>query len=713
MKQTSTPQDQTDDVAVADLDAVAAAAEIARLASAIRAADTAYYRHDAPVISDAEYDLLRRRLEAIETRFPEFRTDDSPSMRVGSEPAPGFGKVTHGAPMLSLDNAFSADDVAEFIARVRRFLGLDADTPVRTCAEPKIDGLSASLTYQDGVLVRAATRGDGQVGEDITANIRTLAGIPHRLGGDGWPGHVEIRGEVFMSAESFAALNAREAARGARTYANPRNAAAGSLRQLDPAVTAERQLDFFGYGWAAASEAFASTQSGAMERLGDWGFRVNPLFAVFETVDGLLGHFEKIGELRPDLGYDIDGVVYKIDRLDWQLRLGFVSRFPRWAIAHKFAAERARTRLLGIDIQVGRTGTLTPVARLQPVTVGGVVVSNATLHNEDEIARKDIRPGDTVEVQRAGDVIPQILGVVDADRAERGPPWIMPEVCPRCGSAAVRETGADDGPADARRRCTGGLVCPAQAVERLRHFVSRKGLDIEGLGARQIELFHEMGVVTSPVDVFRLEAAIADAGHPPLSAWEGFGETSAANLINAIDRRRNVAFARFLNALGIRHVGETTSAAFARHFLEWDVFWSTVSAAASGDLSASAELTSIDGIGDAAVSSLIDFCNEAHNRDMLEALLVEVTVNAAEPPATSSPVSGKTVVFTGTLTRMTRDEAKAGAAALGAKVSGSISAKTDILVAGEKAGSKLKKAEELGVSVMSEEEWLALIARPG
>ena len=684
-----------------------AAAELARLAREIADADAAYYLNDAPTLTDAEYDALRQRNLEIEALFPHLKREDSPSARVGAEVADGFAKARHGVPMLSLENAFDDEDVADFATRIRRFLGLGAETELAFTAEPKIDGLSLSLTYEKGRLVRAATRGDGQTGEDVTANARTLGDIPAKLAGKGWPATIEIRGEIYMAKDDFAALNAREGAAGRKTFANPRNAAAGSLRQLDVEITKSRPLRFFAYAWGAASGAFAETQSGAVEALPHWGFVTNPLTVRVLTVEEILAYYRGIEAQRAGLPYDIDGVVYKVDRLDWQQRLGFVSRAPRWAIAHKFPAEKATTTLLGIDIQVGRTGSLTPVARLEPVTVGGVVVSNATLHNEDEIARLGVKPGDTVEIQRAGDVIPQVLRVV---KAGKGPIWTMPEVCPACGSAAVREVD-EAGVTDVRRRCTGGLICPAQAVARLQHFVSRKALDIDGLGARQIELFFEKGVLRAPQDIFRLKINIEAAGLPPLEEWDGFGAASAKKLYAAIDARRKVAFARFLNGLGIRHVGQTTSGLFARGFLSWTAFWDAVRRAAEGGAGSEGyqELTGIDGIGAAAAEALIHFEAEPHNRDMLEALLSEIEIEDEVPAATDSPVAGKTVVFTGTLERMTRDEAKARATALGAKVAGSVSAKTDILVAGPGAGSKLAKAEGLGVRTMTEAEWLALI----
>ena len=689
-----------------DLTEAEAKRELARLAIEIKLADAAYYKEDDPHLSDAEYDSLRQRNSDVEAAFPHLKRKDSPNDRVGAEVSEAFSKVEHGVPMLSLDNAFSDEDVEEFAARIRRFLGLDADEALTITAEPKIDGLSLNLTYEDGELVRAATRGNGRVGEDVTANARTIDDIPAKLGGSSWPSRIEIRGEVYIEGEAFKALNASQEEAGKKAFANPRNAAAGSLRQLDVAITRSRPLRFFAYAWGEASEKFADTQIDAVARLQDWGFVTNELFKPYKDVKGLLSAYGNMAERRAMLGYDIDGVVYKVDRLDWQERLGFVSRFPRWAIAHKFPAERAVTKLEAIEIQVGRTGTLTPVARLTPVTVGGVVVSNATLHNEDEIARLDVRPGDMVEIQRAGDVIPQVLGVVDPGE-DRTPPYEFPETCPECGSAAVREID-DKGEEDVRRRCTGGLTCPAQAVERLKHFVSRKALDIDGLGAKQVELFYSKGAVKGPQDIFRLARRLEEESLPPVKDWEGFGDTSARNLFDAIDARRKPPFQRFLNGLGIRHVGEITSGLLARHYLDWNSFWQVVEKAASGDTSAEADLLSIDGIGQTAITSLKDFAAESHNQDMLAGLLAEIEIEPAEAAASDSAVSGKTIVFTGTLEKMTRDEAKSRATALGAKVSGSVSGKTDILVAGPGAGSKLKKAEELGVRVITEDDWLEL-----
>lgn len=698
------------DIAVDALSEDQARKELARLAVEIRLADASYYTEDNPHLTDAEYDALRRRNLEIEDRFPHLKRSDSPSDAVGIQVSDGFGKIEHGVPMLSLDNAFSDEDVRDFCDRIRRFLGLDADVELTITAEPKIDGLSLSLTYEKGELLKAATRGDGRVGEDVTANARTLDEVPGRLSGEGWPDRIEIRGEVYMGNDDFAALNAQEEAAGRKLYMNPRNAAAGGLRQKDPAVTARRPLKFFAYAWGETSAPFAATQTEAVEQLARWGFQTNDLFQPHDAVEGLLGAYADMIERRASLGYDIDGVVYKVDRLDWQDRLGFVSRFPRWAIAHKFPAEKAVTTLEAIEIQVGRTGSLTPVARLSPITVGGVVVSNATLHNEEEIERLDVREGDQVEIQRAGDVIPQVLRVIDPDRSNRPDPFVMPEICPECGSAAIREVD-EKGKSDVRRRCTGGLICPAQIKERLKHFVSRKALDIEGLGAKQIELFYERGIVSAPQHIFQLPDRIAAAGYEPLEQWDGFGEVSARKLLGAIEEHRKAPFARFLNGLGIRHVGQTTSDLFARTFVEWNAFWQAVEQARDepgGE--AEQQLVSIDGIGGAAVGALTAFASEPHNQDMMAELLSELEILDGEAPSSESPVTGKTVVFTGTLEAMTRDEAKARATSLGAKVSGSVSGRTDILVAGPGAGSKLKKAHDLGVTVMTEAEWIDLIS---
>lgn len=698
------------DIAVDALTEDQARRELARLVTEIRLADASYYREDNPHLTDAEYDALRQRNQAIESRFPHLKRSDSPSESIGAGVTEGFGKIEHGIPMLSLDNAFSDEDVQEFADRVRRFLGLASEVELVLTAEPKIDGLSLSLTYENGRLVHGATRGDGRVGEDVTANARTLRDVPDQLAGSGWPARIEVRGEVYMADDDFKTLNAQEEAAGRKTYMNPRNAAAGGLRQKDPTVTAKRPLKFYAYAWGELSEPFAETQSEAVAKLAHWGFRTNDLFHAHVDTQGLLSAYREMSEKRATLGYDIDGVVYKVDRLDWQTRLGQVSRFPRWAIAHKFPAEKAITTIEAIDIQVGRTGSLTPVARLAPVTVGGVVVSNATLHNEDEIARLDVRIGDQVEIQRAGDVIPQVLRVIHPDAEGRSAPFQMPHQCPECGSAALRDLD-DKGKEDVRRRCTGGLICPAQVKERLKHFVSRKALDIDGLGAKQIELFYDRGIITAPHHIFKLPQRIAEAGHDRLETWEGFGEVSATKLLAAIDDVRKAPFSRLLNGLGIRHVGQTTSDLYARNFVEWTLFWSTVLAArdAPGG-EAEQALISIDGIGGAAVGALTAFASEPHNLEMMTDLLNEIDVQDGEAPASESPVAGKTVVFTGSLEAMTRDEAKARATSLGAKVSGSVSGRTDILVAGPGAGSKLKKAQELGLVIMTEAEWIELVS---
>ena len=693
---------------VAELSETEAEAELEMLAAQINEADAAYFRSDDPIYTDAEYDALRIRNASIEKRFPHLKRDNSPSERVGVQVSDGFKKAEHGKPMLSLDNAFSRADVEDFVQRIRRFLGLDATAVVALTAEPKIDGLSLNLTYEHGELVLASTRGDGRVGEDVTANALCVQDVPHALFGTDWPERIEVRGEVYMLHDAFAALNTAEQDAGRKGFANPRNAAAGSLRQLDSSITKTRPLNFFAYAWGLSSDEFASTQTQAIDRFAAWGFQTNPLFAKCETVDQLIAQFEHIERLRAKLDYDIDGVVYKVDRLDWQERLGQVSRAPRWAIAHKFPAEKAVTVLEAIDIQVGRTGSLTPVARLRPITVGGVVVSNATLHNEDEIKRLDVRVGDQVRIQRAGDVIPQILDVVDADREGRGDPFLMPVLCPECGSEAVRDID-DSGQEDVRRRCTGGLICPAQISARLRHFVSRRAFDIDGLGAKQIDLFYARGVVTAPQHIFQLTNRIAELELAPLADWDGFGETSEAKLLSSIDARREIDMQRFLYALGIRHVGEITSGILARTYGNWTEFWDTVSRTANGDEDSRGQLLAIDGIGETAVDSLSAFAHEPHNRAMLDALLGEVRIQAVEAPQSDSPVSGKTVVFTGTLETVTRDEAKARAVSLGAKVSGSVSAKTDLVVAGPGAGSKLKKAESLGIRVLTEADWFDLI----
>jgi DNA ligase (NAD+) len=672
--------------------------EHARLQAEIAEHDRRYHREDAPIISDAEYDALRRRYTELEEAFPELAGADSANRKVGAAPSEKFAKIRHRVPMLSLGNIFADEEVEEFCARVRRFLGLSEGAPLDAVAEAKIDGLSCSLRYENGELAQAATRGDGYEGEDVTANVRVVEAIPKRL--KGAPKIFEARGEVYMRHADFAALNARQAAAGKPVYANPRNFAAGSLRQLDPRMTAERPLQFFAYAWGEVSEPFATTQFGAIEAMGHFGLPTNPLTKLCRSAAEMLAQYHSIEEKRATLGYDIDGVVYKVNDLALQQRLGFVSRSPRWAVAHKFPAEQATTIVEAIDVNVGRTGALTPIAKLKPVTVGGVVVSNATLHNEDEIERKDVRVGDTVLVQRAGDVIPQVLAVVLDKRPKDSKPYVFPETCPICGSAALREIDEKTGEKDVVRRCTGTLICPAQAVEGLKHFVSRNAFDIEGLGEKLIELFFTEGLIRTPADIFTLKARDGQ-GRPPLREWEGFGETSARNLFNAIDARRTIPINRFLYALGIRHVGETNARRLARHFGDWD----SLRAGARAE-NAAEELSAVGGIGPVVAEAIADFFAEPRNETALDALVKEVTVEPMEAIAAGHPLAGQTIVFTGSLERMTRDEAKAVAERLGAKVAGSISAKTNLVVAGPGAGSKLAKAQELGVETIDEEEWI-------
>ncbi len=681
-----------------------AAKELQRLASILAKADIAYHQNDAPDISDAEYDALKRRNMAIEARFPDLKLPASPSDKVGAPVASGFGKVTHAVPMLSLSNAFSDEDIFDFDERVRKFLGIAGQ--VAYTAEPKIDGLSLSLRYENGRLVQAATRGDGEVGENVTANALTIDDIPAELSGA--PHILEVRGEVYMSHDDFAALNERQAASGGKTFANPRNAAAGSLRQLDAAITKNRPLRFFAYAWGELSARLSDTQFGAIATLSDLGFQTNPLTRLCDGPAEMLAHYTQIEAERATLGYDIDGVVYKVNDLSLQGRLGFRSNNPRWAIAHKFPAEIATTQLEDIEIQVGRTGALSPVARLKPVTVGGVVVSNATLHNEDYIAGRDsngnpirdgrdIRIGDWVSVYRAGDVIPKIKDVDISRRPSNAMPYAFPTKCPICGSDAIREPG------EAVARCTGGLICPAQAVEKLKHFVSRSAFDIEGLGAKQVEAFYTEGWVKEPADILTLAANHGET----LKSREGWGEKSVTNLLAAIEERRTIPLNRLIFALGIRHVGETAAMLLARTYNRWADFYAAMEAARDHTGPDWEALNNIDGVGEVMAASLVDYFHQAEARAALDRLVAELTVTDVAAPATDgSPVVGKTVVFTGTLEKMTRAEAKARAEALGAKVSGSVSAKTDIVVAGPGAGSKLKKAEELGVKVMNEDEWL-------
>ncbi len=692
-----------------------AEAEHARLAREIAGHDRRYYQDDAPTVSDAEYDALRRRYGAIEARFPQLRTAESLTQHVGAAPSARFAKVRHAVPMLSLDNAFAEGDVVDFVARICRFLRLPEDEEIAFSAEPKIDGLSMSLRYENGELISGATRGDGVEGEDVTANVRTLEDIPKRLKGKNISGVCEVRGEVYMTKRAFLALNKRQAESGGQVFANPRNSAAGSLRQKDPSITASRPLGFFAYAWGEMSVMPADTQSGMIKWFEHCGFKTNPLTKICRSVEELLAFHREIELQRGSLDYDIDGVVYKVDRLDWQERLGFVSRSPRWAIAHKFPAEKATTVVRDIDIQVGRTGTLTPVAKLEPVTVGGVVVQNATLHNEEEIKRLDVRKGDTVTIQRAGDVIPQVLGVVLEQRSRDAKPYKFPTKCPcPLHSEVVRETiaGGEEG---ARAHCTGEFACPYQTLGHLEHFVSRRAFDIDGLGEKQIAFFHEQGWINEPAEIFTLRernGRLTLKGSKEkirLEEVEGFGETSVRNLFNAIEARRQIALERFIYALGIRHVGETTAVALARGYGTWAAFHDACRRLADGDAEAVEEMDALDQIGDSVIESLREYFAEPHNRRRVERLAAQVRILDAEKPRADSAIAGKTVVFTGTLEKMTRDEAKASAERLGAKVSGSVSKKTDYVVAGPGAGSKLADAKKFGVKVLSEDEWAKLI----
>jgi DNA ligase (NAD+) len=691
---------------VDDLTEKQAKAEHARLGGEIAEHDRRYYQDDAPSVSDAEYDALRRRYGAIEERFPQLRTLDSLTQRVGVAPSARFAKVRHAVPMLSLDNAFADEDVVDFVGRIRRFLRLPDDEEIVFSAEPKIDGLSMSLRYEDGALVTGATRGDGTEGEDVTANVKTLEDVPKRLKGRGVPKICEVRGEVYMTKAAFLELNRKQAEAGKPLYVNPRNTAAGSLRQLDPTITASRPLGFFAYAWGEMSEMPADTQSGMIKWLASCGFKTNPLTKMCRSVEALLEFHRKIEAERATLDYDIDGVVYKVDRLDWQERLGFVSRNPRWAIAHKFPAEKATTVIKDIEIQVGRTGALTPVAKLEPVTVGGVVVQNATLHNEEEIKRLDVRVGDTVTIQRAGDVIPQVLGVVLDKRPRGAKAYQFPRVCPcPLHTDVVREIIAG-GAEGARAHCTGEFACPYQAIEHLKHFVSRRAFDIDGLGEKQIELFYEQEWVREPADIFTLEERNKKIH---LEEVEGFGETSVRNLFAAIAARREISLERFIYALGVRHVGETTAVALARGYGSWKAFHEACLKLAKDDAETKEEMDALDQIGDTVIESLGEYFSEAHNVRRIDRLVKQVKIRDAEKPRADSAVAGKTVVFTGTLEQMTRDEAKASAERLGAKVSGSVSKKTDYVVAGPGAGSKLTDAKKLGVKVLTEDEWVKLI----
>jgi DNA ligase (NAD+) len=688
-----------------------------RLALELENHDKAYYQDDAPKIADAEYDALRKRFNAIEARFPDFVTSASPSQKIGAAPSGRFAKVRHAVPMLSLDNAFAEADVVDFVDRIRRFLKLGDDDRIDFSAEPKIDGLSMSLRYEGGELVTAATRGDGAVGEDVTANIRTLEDVPKKLKGRNVPDICEVRGEVYMTKKAFLALNERQKAEGSTIFANPRNSAAGSLRQKDPSITASRPLGFFAYAWGQMSAMPENTQSGMIGWFERCGFKTNPLTRVCHSVEQLIAFHRRIEEQRAKLDYDIDGVVYKVDRLDWQERLGFVSRTPRWAIAHKFPAERAMTVLRDIEIQVGRTGSFTPVGKLEPVGVGGVIVQNVTLHNEDYIRGiggdgeqlrdgRDIRIGDTVIVQRAGDVIPQVVDVVLDKRPSNAKPYHFPRKCPcPLHTEVVREETAA-GEEGARARCTGEFACPYQKIEHLKLFASRRAFDIDGLGEKQIEFFFEQGWVKEPADIFTLEARNAKL---KLEEIEGYGQTSVRNLFESIRRRREIALERFIFALGIRQVGETTALALARGYGSWQAFHDACLKVAAGDEEAIAEMDAIDQIGETVIASIAAYFGESHNRGIVERLTKEVTIIDAERPKSNSAIAGKTVVFTGSLEKMTRDEAKATAERLGAKASGSVSKKTDYVVAGPGAGSKLNEAKKHGVEVLTEDEWLKLI----
>ena len=696
-------------ISVDELTAKQAKAEHVRLQAEITEHDKRYYQNDAPTVSDAEYDALRKRYADIEQRFPDLRTLESLTLKVGAAPTGRFAKVRHAVPMLSLDNAFSEEDVTKFVERIRRFLKVSEDEPIAFTAEAKIDGLSMSLRYEEGALVVAATRGDGSEGEDVTANIKTLKDVPHQLKGKAVPAVTEVRGEVYMTKQAFLALNKRQAEAGDTIFANPRNSAAGSLRQKDVSVTASRSLHFFAYAWGQMSETPADTQSGMLKWFAKCGFITNPLTKVCRSAEELLAFHKEIGEARAKLDYDIDGVVYKVDRLDWQERLGFVSRSPRWAIAHKFPAEKATTVVNDIIIQVGRTGALTPIAKLEPVGVGGVIVQNATLHNADEIARLDVRIGDTVTIQRAGDVIPQVLGVVG--KHPRGSePYEFPKKCPcPLKTPVVREINAA-GEEGVRFRCSGEFACPFQKTEHLKHFDSRRAFDIDGLGEKQIDYFFEQGWIKEPADIFTLEAR---NGKLKLEEIEGYGETSVRNLFAAIDARREISLERFIYALGIRHVGETTAYELSRGYGTWTAFHDAALAVAKGDEAVRAEMDALDQIGDTVIDALGGYFKETHNRGIVERLTKEVRILDAEKPATNTAIAGKTVVFTGALEKMTRDEAKAMAKRLGAKPSGSVSAKTDYLVAGPdvQTSSKLTKAREAGVTVLTEDEWFALVGK--
>jgi DNA ligase (NAD+) len=716
MAKTAKTKSPTD---VAKLTKAQAKVEHKRLTLEIEGHDKAYYQDDAPKISDAGYDALRQRFNAIEARFPEFVTGSSPSQKVGAAPSGRFAKVRHAVPMLSLDNAFAEEDVVDFVGRIRRFLKLGDDDNIDFSAEPKIDGLSMSLRYEGGELVTAATRGDGAEGEDVTANIRTLEDVPKKLKGRNVPDICEVRGEVYMTKQAFLALNERQKAAGDTIFANPRNSAAGSLRQKDPGITASRPLGFFAYAWGQMTAMPEDTQSGMIQWFERCGFKTNPLTKLCHSVEQLIDFHRKIEERRAKLDYDIDGVVYKVDRLDWQERLGFVSRTPRWAIAHKFPAERAITVLRDIEIQVGRTGSFTPVGKLEPVGVGGVIVQNVTLHNEDYIKGiggdgeqlregREIMIGDTVIVQRAGDVIPQIVDVVIDKRPDNAKPFHFPKKCPcPLHTDVVREETAA-GEEGARARCTGEFACPYQKIEHLKLFASRRAFDIDGLGEKQIEFFFEQEWVKEPADIFTLPVR---NNKIKLEEYEGYGETSVRNLFTSIEGRRKIALERFIFALGMRQVGETTALALARGYGSWQAFHDACVKVTEGDEEAIAEMDALDQIGDTVIASIAAYFGESHNRGIVERLTREVTIIDTEKPKSNSAVAGKTVVFTGSLEKMTRDEAKAMAERLGAKAAGSVSKKTDYVVAGPGAGSKLAEAKKHDVEVLTEDEWLKLIGQ--
>lgn len=700
-------------VPVAELSNEDARIEHAALASEIAEHDGRYHGHDAPIIDDAEYDGLRRRAAEIEAAHPALAAESDLARKVGAKPSSKFGKIVHAIPMLSLENAFADEDVADFASRVRRFLDLPCDVPLAFTAEPKIDGLSLSIRYENRKLVHAATRGDGAAGENVTANALTIQDIPDDLPKDA-PDIVEIRGEVYLSKQAFSEINARQEAAGKPLFANPRNAAAGSLRQLDPKITASRPLKFFAYSWGQTSAPVAETQHAALARFDDWGFYVNPLTKLCHTIEEMLEVYRAIGVMRADLDYDIDGVVYKVNDLSLQRRLGFVSRAPRWAVAHKFPAQQAETVLEAIEIQVGRTGSLTPVAKLRPLTVGGVVVSNATLHNEDYIRGldsegqpirdgRDLRIGDHVIVQRAGDVIPQIVDVDLSKRPSNSTPYEFPRLCPVCGSHAVRETNPKSGREDSIRRCAGGLICQAQAVERIKHFAARGSMDIEGLGDERIDDFHRDGLLRTPSDIFTLRRR-QEAGEIDLAGREGMGRTSVSNLLAAIDARRTVPLEKLIHGLGIRHVGETNAKLLAKVYRSIPA----IREAAQAPDAVKQMVGLINGIGPVVAAAVVEFFLESHNSDEVDRLLAEVETTAPAA-AKESPVTGKTVVFTGSLVRMSRDEAEAMAEGLGARTAGTVSKKTDLLVAGPGAGSKLAKAEQLGIRVIDEDGWFELI----